>query len=160
MSTPPTMSSLRAGFAFRAFTSVSIFFMFGSEYIRRAIIELDVAQFLAAAEKGAQQGKRRRCDFREDVDDDLDDDAPDAELRVVDAARQGDVQVDLPIAVPQKRDGKAHGKLGGLGAFHAVAKGELIDDDLVFRIEFHVGDQVLEVEGEGSLLDFVSRIGA
>ena len=66
----------------------------------------------------------------------------------------------FPSLSLQKRDGQAHGQLGGLGAFHPVSEGELIDDDLVFRIELHVGDQVLEVEGEGTLLDFVSRIGA
>ena len=57
--------------------------------------------------------------------------SPDTELRIVETSRHRDIKFDLASSVLQERDGQLHGELCRVRALYFIAKGELVDKDIV-----------------------------
>ena len=88
------------------------------------------------------------------------DTVPDAEFRVVQTSRNRKIQLDLSLPVFQEGDGQPDRQVGCLRAFNFVAEVELIDEDVVLRIEFPLRDQIFHIEGELAFLDGIACIFA
>src|SRR5512134_994056 len=128
---------------------------------RGARVELDVRKLLAAApEYRPQECEGGGGGFDQQVPDDLPDDPPYAELRVVGLPGDGKVEVDLPFPVLEKRDGQPDRELRRVGAVHRLAERELVEEDLVLRVELLLLDVVLQAQRQLPLLNAVSCVPA
>ena len=126
-------------------------------HLRRAGQAVELAEFIRAAAGEQREGRSQRLD--EQVADDLQHDGEDAELRVVDRAADGQVDVDVAVAIGQQGQGQAHRQLGGVGAGHRTAQGELVEHDLVARLQLAAGvDAVGGVDAELAALDGEARV--
>src|SRR6185503_1195441 len=85
-------------------------------------------------------------------------DTADAELRVIQRTADRQIDVDDAVAILHQRDGQKHGQLGGVGTFHFLAEGQLVEDDFVFGAELAIVELVLDVEGELAFLDAVTDV--
>ena len=128
-------------------------------------LEADGAQlFSATAQRVGQQAERRGNRLDDHIDDDLDDDGPEAELRVVQRAADGQVQVNHAIAVGQQRYRQLDRQAGG-GTLDLVTKAELVEDKLVGGGEppvrqhhiVHVQAELAAVDAVTGVLDRVGR---
>jgi hypothetical protein len=97
--------------------------------------------------------------FDDDVADGLPDDAAVAELGIVQAAGDGQVQVDDAVAVLQDGDGQIQGQVLGGGAFHPLAQGQLVHDDLVLAPHLALLELVFQVQGKLAGLDLAAHEG-
>ena len=118
------------------------------------------AQLLAtAAPEGArQQGEGRGDGLGDQVDDDLQDHRAQAELRVVQRARDRQVDVDHAVAVGQQRHRQLDRQAGG-GTFHLLAEGQLVEHDVVAGRQLAIGlHAVAHIHAELAALDAMAGV--
>src|ERR1039458_5733497 len=111
-------------------------------------LELHKAEFLPAAHQGAQQREGRRSRLDNNIEDHLEDERGDGELGIVGLAAQRDVEIDLSLAVFEQGDGELDRQVGGVGAVIAGTESEMIDQELVLRLELLLVDVVVQPHRE------------
>src|SRR4051794_11930631 len=94
-------------------------------------MEVDVVHLLAAAEQVAEQSEWCSGDFREQIENGFPDERPDSELRVVQAARYRQVDVDDAVAVLEQGHRDLQRQVDRIGTFNTVTQLQLVDDELV-----------------------------
>ena len=120
-------------------------------------LKVDELQIRTAAEQRSQQCERRRDRLFEDVDEDLPDDRSQAEFRIVERAGDRKIQIDDAVAILEQRDRQLDRQRYRVLALGLVAEFELIDDDVMLRIELAAVDLVVQLGGQLALGDVVAR---
>ncbi len=122
-------------------------------------LELHVLHPLAAAERCPPSSANGEvAALVDEIPDDLEDDAPDTELRIIEAPGHGNVEVNLPIPVFEQGHRQLDGKARRRGAVHLLPEGELVDENLVLRVELPLVDEVLQIEGQLALFDDIPDV--
>ena len=114
-------------------------------------MEVDVIHLLATAEKTPESCKWRGGNFSEQVENRLPDQGADLELRIIEAASYGQVDVNNAVAILEERYRDFQRQVNSIGAFHTLAQFQLIDDDLVRRGQLAVFNFVFDVDGQLTL---------
>src|SRR5690606_8936298 len=120
--------------------------------------EIDVGQVFAAAEGGGQQLEGRGHRLGDRIDDHLHDDAAHREFRIVQRARDRQVDVDVAAGVLQQRNGQQHRQLERVGAAGGLAEGELVEQHLVAGLQGPVLDLVVQVDRQLAAFDGVADV--
>jgi hypothetical protein len=112
----------------------------------------------AASEELADQRERRRRGFDDEISDELPEDLSDPELRVVERALDGEIDVDDAVAILEQRDGQLHRQLGGRRALDPVSEFELVDEKAVLSGELAVLELVCNLHREPPARDRVAGV--
>src|SRR6185312_77853 len=121
----------------------------------------DVAEILvAAAECRGEQAERRGGGLGDEVAKRAPDHAAEAELRIVQRAGYRHVHVDVAFAVLQQGYRQLHRQVRHAGAVHALAEGQLGDEDVVVGVELALVQQVVHVSRQLALGDRVASVFA
>jgi len=114
------------------------------------------AQVRATAEQRPEQREWRSHDLPQQACEELPDNRADAEVRVIQAARDRQVEIDHPIAILQERCGQLDRQRYRLFAFRGGAELELVEHHVVLGVECPVLDVVAQLRGELALRDAVT----
>ena len=125
--------------------------------------KFDELQIGTGAEQRTQQRKRRRRRLHQQVHQDFPDDRRESEARIVERAAHRQIQFDHAIAILQERDRELDRQRHRILARGLVAEFELIDAQMMLRVERPTHDVVMQVGAELALGDVVAgkfaRIG-
>ena len=122
---------------------------------RAARRKLDVGKIFTAAvaardaaDSSRQQPEGRRDRLGQDIHEGVKNDAAEAELRIVERARDRDVEVNLALRILQNRDGEPDRQILRSRAFDAVAESELIEKDMVGGGQLLIRQLVMHIDGQ------------
>src|SRR5262249_46136726 len=123
---------------------------------RTARLEVNVVHVLAAAEQMTQQRKRRRRNLAQHIQQHLPDDGSESELRIVQAAGHGQIQINDAIAVLEEGNGNFQRQVPRIRTLHPVTELQLIDHELVSGGQVAVIDLVVDIGRQLALLNLVA----
>ena len=110
------------------------------------------------AEQCAKRAEWRSHGLGQDIAEHLPDDAADAELRVVERAFDRQIQVDLAAPVGQQREREPDWQLGRLRAVDRLSERQLVEIQVVDRLELAVFDEVRDIHRQLAFLDAVAGV--